>query len=285
MKSAVTQRPNAEAKPVRSLSIRRGGTARVLSCFLLALALTFPDRLAHAAGQTTVNLGAAASYAVLAGTTVTCTGGTTIYGDLGVSPGTAVTGFPPGTVLDGTIHAADGSAAAAEAALTIAYDDAASRTLNPVSVAGNLGGRTLFPGLYTSTSSLEISSGNLTLDAQGDPNAVFIFQMATTLTTSSSLQITLSGGANANNIFWQVGSSATLGTSSTFEGNILAFISISLATGATLDGRALAQNGEVSLDANSVVINPQVVPEPGPLALFALGLGLFAWRRRANQAA
>jgi type VI secretion system secreted protein VgrG len=143
---------------------------------------------------------------------------------------------------------------------------------------------TLTPGLYRSTSSLAISSGNLTLDAQGNPNAVFIFQIASTLITSSGLQVILTGGANAANIFWQVGSSATLGTSSVFEGTILAATSITLATGATLDGRALAESGQVSLDTSSLIV-PTPVPEPGALALFALGFGLLTWRRGVNRAA
>jgi hypothetical protein len=121
-------------------------------------------------------------------------------------------------------------------------------------VAGNLGGQTLAPGLYTSTSSLEISSGDLTLDALGDSTAVWIFQMASTLTTTSGRQVILSGGAQAGNIFWQVGSSATLGTTSVFKGNILALTSIAMNTGATLDGRALARNGEVALDANTITV-------------------------------
>lgn len=284
MTSAFKQEPNVEAEPTLPVFIRRHGRAPVLSCILLALALTFPDRLAYSQGQITVNLGAAFSFAVLGGATVTSTGATIVNGDLGVSPGTAVTGFPPGTVVNGAIHAGDAAAAAAEAALTVAYNDAATRSLNPVSVAGNLGGMTLTPGLYKSTSSLEISSGNLTLDALGDANAVFIFQMASTLITSSGLQVILSGGANANNIFWQVGSSATLGTSSVFEGNILAYQSITLATGATLNGRALASIGQVSLDGNHVT-SPGVVPEPGTLVLFALGFGLIARRRPMNRAA
>jgi uncharacterized protein (TIGR03437 family) len=136
--------------------------------------------------------------------------------------------------------------------LTTAFNDAAGRTVGPVTVAGNLGGQTLAPGLYKSISSLAISSGNLTLDAQGDANAVFIFQMASTLTTTAGLQVILAGGAQAANIFWQVGSSATLGTNSIFKGTIMADQSITLTTGATLDGRALARIGGVSLQANAV---------------------------------
>jgi len=288
MTTAFTQEQDAEAKAMLPVFIRRDGTAGVLSCFLLAVALTFPDRLAHAQGQTTVNLGAAASYGVLAGSGVTSTGGTVVNGDLGVSPATAVTGFftvdgGPGTVVNGAIHINDASAIAAEAALTTAYNDAAGRTVGAIGKAGDLGGQTLTPGLYKSTSSLAISTGNLTLDAQGDANAVFIFQMASTLTTGSGIHVILSGGANPANIFWQVGSSATLGTTSVFEGSILALTSITLTTGATLNGRALAENGAVTLDSNPVT-TPQV-PEPGALALLAVGFGLFAWRRRVHQAA
>jgi hypothetical protein len=164
-----------------------------------------------------------------------------------------VTGFPPG-ILNGTIHAGDPAAAQAQLDLSLAYLDAAGRTVGSIGVAGNLGGQTLTPGLYTSTSSLEISSGNLTLDAQGDANAVFIFQMGSTLTTTSGRQVILSGGAKAANIYWVVGSSATLGTTSIFEGNILALASITLTTGAAVEGRALALTGAVTLDSNAVVI-------------------------------
>src|SRR5205814_1968429 len=209
------------------------------------------DVAATAAGPAPVALGAAGSFAVLAASTVTNTGATTVNGDLGLSPGTAVTGFPPGTV-NGTIHAGDPAAAQAQLDLTTAYNDAAGRTVGAIGVAGNLGGQTLTPGLYKSTSSLEISSGDLTLDAQGDTNAVFIFQMGSTLTTTTGRQVILIGGAKAANIFWQVGSSATLGTTSVFKGNILALTSITLQTGATLEGRALARNGAVTLDSNTV---------------------------------
>lgn len=208
---------------------------------------------ATTAGQAPVALGTAANFAVLAGSTVTSSGATTVNGDVGVSPGTAVTGFPPGLV-NGAIHAGDSAAAQAQLNLTTAYNDAAGRTVGAVSVAGNLGGRTLTPGLYKSTSSLEISSGDLTLDAQGDANAVFIFQMASTLTTTAGRQVILSGGAKAANVFWQVGSSATLGTTSVLKGTIMADQSITLTTGATLDGRALARIAAVTLDANIITI-------------------------------
>ncbi len=213
---------------------------------------------AATSGQAPVALGSAATFGVLAGSTVTSTGGTTVNGDLGVSPGTAVTGFftidgGPGTVT-GTIHAGDAAAAQAQLDLTTAYNDAAARTVGAVTVAGDLGDQTLTPGLYTSSSSLAISSGDLTLDAQGDANAVFIFQMPSTLTTTSGRQVILSGGAKAANVFWQVGSSATLGTTSVFKGNILAFTSITVTTGAAVEGRLLARNGAVTLDANTIAI-------------------------------
>src|ERR1043166_5583733 len=202
-------------------------------------------------GQAPVALGSAADFAVLAGSPVTNTGATTVTGDLGVSPGTAVTGFPPGTVT-GTTHAGDATAAQAQLDLTTAFNDAAGRSVGAITVAGDLGGVTMTPGLYTSTSSLAISSGDLTLDAQGNANAVFIFQMASTLTTTTGRQVILSGGAQAANIFWVVGSSATLGTTSVMKGNILALASITLTTGATVEGRMLARTAAVTLDSNIV---------------------------------
>jgi hypothetical protein len=203
--------------------------------------------------QEFVALGAAGSFAILAGSTVTNTGPTILNGDLGVSPGTAVTGFPPGSV-NGSIHAGDSDAALAKLALTTAYNDAAGRSTAPITVAGNLGGMTLAPGLYKSGESLEISSGDLTLDAKGDANGAFVFQMGSTLTTTVGRKIILSGGAKATNVYWQVGSSATLGVSSIFKGNILADQSITLETGATMEGRALTRIGAVTLDSNTVTV-------------------------------
>jgi len=189
------------------------------------------------------------NFAVLAGTTVTNTGPTVITGDVGLSPGTAVTGFPPG-LASGAMHITDGAAAQAQAALTAAYLDAAGRTPTG-SVAGDLTGQTLVPGIYKSTSSLGLT-GDLTLDAQGNPDAVFIFQISSTLITGSGSHVNLVNGAKACNVFWQVGSSATLGTNSVFKGSILALTSIALTTGAQMDGRALARNGAVTLDTNTL---------------------------------
>src|SRR5436190_5513417 len=234
---------------------------------LLAAALACQPLIATAA-ELPVPLGSAANFAVLAGSTVTSTGATVVDGDLGVSAGSAVTGFPPG-IVHGTVHAADAVAAQAQLDLTTAFIEAAGRSIAPVSVSGNLGGQTLSPGLYKSTSSLEISSGDLTLDAGGNANAVFIFQMASTFVTTSGRQVILAGGANAANIYWQVGSSATIGTASVMKGNILADQSIALQTGASLEGRALARIGAVTMDSNTITSPGGSVtpPTPGGCAL------------------
>ncbi len=208
---------------------------------LVAMALLASDAFA---AQPPVGLGTAETFAVLAGSTVTSTGSSTINGDLGVSPGTAVTGFPPGTV-SGTIHAADAVAGQAQADLTTAYNDAAGRT-GALAVPADLGGRTLTPGVYRSGSSLRLT-GTLTLDARGDPDAVFVFQAGSTLTTAPGSHVNLINGARPCNVSWQIGSSATLGTSSVFAGNILALTSISVNDGVTLNGRALARNGAVTM--------------------------------------
>jgi len=199
-----------------------------------------------------VPLGTDATFAVLAGSTVTNAGLTIVTGDLGVSPGTAVTGFGPGagTVVGGTIHAGDPTAAQAQLDLTTAYNNAAGR-VNPMAVPADIGGSVIAPGVYKAPVSLAIT-GNVTLDGQNNPNSVFIFQMASTLTTSTNSTVTLIRGANACNVFWQVGSSATLNTASNFSGTILALASVSLGTGAVVNGRTLARTGAVSLLGDTV---------------------------------
>ena len=189
------------------------------------------------------------NFSVLAGSTVTNTGSTTISGDVGLSPGTSVTGFPPG-LAGGQIHIADGAAALAQTTLTAAYIDVAGRS-GSTSVAGDLVGQTFTAGVYKSTSSLAVS-GDVTLDAQGNSAAVFIFQIASTLTTGSGSHVVLVNGATACNVFWQVGSSASLGTNSVFKGNIMALTSITITTGVNLEGRALARNGAVTLDSDVI---------------------------------
>jgi len=201
-----------------------------------------------AAATAPVGLGTAGSFAVLAGSTVTNTGPSVINGDLGVSPGTSITGFPPGLV-NGTQHSADAVALQAQKDLTIAYNDAAGRAPT-ATVTADLGGQTLVAGVYTGTT-LSLT-GTLTLDAQGNPNAVFIFQSAKTLITASASRIVLINGADPCNVFFQVGSSATLGTNSVFVGTILALTSITANTGATVAGRLLARNGAVTLDSNTI---------------------------------
>ncbi|MGA8640718.1 MAG: Ig-like domain-containing protein [Candidatus Binatus sp.] len=196
-------------------------------------------------GQLPVNLGAASTYAILAATTVTAPGPIVVNGDLGLSPGTSVTGFPP-AVVNGATNINNPAAAAAQASLLTAYNDLFDLPAGATKT-GNIGGTTLTPGIYTApATSLAVSSGNLTLDAQGDTNAVWIFQVGTTLDITPGLQVILANGAQASNIFWQVGSSATVDTTAVMQGNILAAVSVTVNSGATLNGRALALTGAVT---------------------------------------
>jgi hypothetical protein len=202
-----------------------------------------------------ISLGTAQSFAVLAGQSVTNTGASTFNANVGVSPGTSITGFPPGVVAPpGMLHSADGVAAQAQTDLTAAYNAVAGTACNVDLTGQDLGGLTLTPGVYCFTSSAFLT-GALTLDFQGNPNSIFLFKIGSTLITASGSSVLMinSGGANcAQNLFWQVGSDATLGTGSQVLGNILALSSITLTTGAQLSGRALARNGTVTLDTNSV---------------------------------
>lgn len=227
-----------------------------VSCFTLAAVLIVASPAG--AAQAPVGLGTATSYAVLAGETVTNTGPSVITGDVGLSPGSSVLGFPPGLV-NGTTRVADPQAVQAKNDLTDAYNDAASRT--PVTaVSADLAGQTLVAGVYAG-GALGLS-GALTLDAQGDPNAVFVFQAASTLITASVSTVTMINGGDVCNVYWQVGSSATLGTNSTFLGTIMALTSITATTGASVSGRLLARNGAVTLDSN--VINRPTCVELAP---------------------
>jgi hypothetical protein len=200
------------------------------------------------AATATVGLGTAASFSVLGGSTVTNTGPTTMFGDLGLSPGSSVTGAPHTL---GETHVDDAVAIEAKNSLTTAYNDAASRPSNG-SAGTDLAGQTFLPGVRSASSSLLLSSGTVTLDAQGDPNAVFIFQIGSTLITGSNTSVQLINGAQACNVFWQVGSSATLGTGTRFVGTVMALATITAGTAATIHGRLLAQTGAVNLDTNTI---------------------------------
>ena len=225
-----------------------GRLPSILLALTLGVAVSGVSSIQADAAQARVGLGTAASFAVLAGQTVTNTGPSVITGGIGLSPGSAVTGFPPGTV-NGTIHTADAVALQAQADLTTAYNDAAGRPTS-ATVSADLGGQKLVPGVYTG-GTLGLT-GTLTLDAQGDPHAVFVFQSASTLITASSSRVTVINGGDACNVFWQVTSSATLGTSSVFVGTVLALTSVTATTDAVIFGRLLARNGAVTLDDNKM---------------------------------
>jgi len=200
-------------------------------------------------------LGTAEAFGVLAGTTVTNTGPSVIMGNVGVSPGMAIVGFPPGIVVPpGTIHAGNAVAAQAQVDLTTAYNTLQGLP-SQVSLTGqNLGGQVLLPAVYSFATSAQLT-GVLTLNGQGNTASQFVFQIGSTLTTASNSAVLLINGANGNNVFWAVGSSATLGTNSVFAGNIVALTSITLNTGASITcGRALARNGAVTLDNNTITL-------------------------------
>ncbi len=215
-----------------------------------------------ARAQTAPTLGTAQGFAVLGAAAVTNTGPTIINGDLGVSPGAAITGFPPG-IVNGTIHAADAVAAQAHSDANTAYNSLAGQPCNTILTGQDLGGMTLVPGVYCFASSAQLS-GTLTLNGQGNPNAIFIFKIGSTLTTATNSSVVFINGGTPCNVFFQVGSSATLGTGTQFSGNIFALASVTLTTTANIAGRAIALNGAVTLDSN--VVSPTtcaVLPLPG----------------------
>jgi hypothetical protein len=205
------------------------------------------------ANASTVSLASASPFVVLGASTVTNTGASVLDGDLGLSPGTSLTGFGPPAVVNGATHTADGVAAAAQNDLTTAYGVAAGQ---PVPLGNDLtgedlGGLTLTPGAYSFHSSAQLT-GRLILDAGGNPNAQFVFEIGSTLTTASGSSVGMINGASPCNVYWQIGSSATLGTTTAFQGNLLAHASITLNHAATVHGRALARVGAVTLDDNTL---------------------------------
>jgi hypothetical protein len=286
---------------------------RLHSFSLSLLALAF-SVLAPIAQADTISLGNATPFAVLAGSTVTNTGATVIDGDLGVSPGKAVTGFPPGIVTPpGTIHSGDAVAGQAQVDLTTAYNALAGLSPTSTLTGTNLGGLTLTPGVYFFATSAQLT-GTLILNAEGLSNARWVFQIGSSLTTASNSMVSIINPGPNDALFWEVGSSATLGTGTDFEGNILAKASITMTTGATDEcGRVLAENAAVTLDHNDISIGCEDVagehssgglsgasdtsggpgggpggggsngvPEPSTLLLVGCGLcGLLAVRKQA----
>jgi Ice-binding-like/HD domain len=244
---------STHGNPTQSGHSRSPGPSSAVHVTVPPVATTAPPVVAVAVTRR-VSLGTAANFAVLAGSTITNTGVTAITGSVGLSPGTAVTGFLAG-LLDVTVHKGNAVASVAKTDLADAYDDAAARpTTDTIPV--ELGGTTQTPGVYDSPAGTFGITGTVTLDAKGDPDAVFIFKAASTLITASGSRVKLVNGAQAANVFWQVGSSATLGTNSVLRGNVLALASITVTTGTTVDGRMLARTGAVTLDSDTITRTP-----------------------------
>lgn len=263
-------------KPSRSAL----SASRLFSTLLLATGCSL------ATAQVAPPLGQASSFAVLGGATVTNTGPTVIVGNLGLSPGSAVTGFPPGTLTGGSIHISNATAQGAQSDTSAAYIALANQASTLDLTGQDLGGLTLTSGVYRFSNSAQLT-GTLTLDAQGNSAAVFIFQVGSSLTTASTSNVIVINGGGSCNVFWQVGSSATLGTGTNLVGNLIALSDITLTTGANLAGRALARNGAVTLDSNRFTActgggggppgptpgtGPVLVPAASTLGLMLLGL-------------
>ena len=218
----------------------------ILTVLLVLAGRTSPNVLASP-GAVAPDLGSAANFVVLASSSVTNTGSGVFVGDVGVSPGTSITGFPPGTVSRGAIYMGGAVPAQAQIDATTAYNNLMGQSCNVDFTGVDLGGKTLTPGVYCFDTSAQLT-GDLVLDALNNPLAVWVFQIGSTLTTGTAASVAMINGGQAVNVFWQVGSSATLGTGTQCSGNILASASITMDTGAYLIGRALALNGKVMMD-------------------------------------
>lgn len=245
--------PNS-CRPTAKVQTTRRGVSAVLAAgsvaVLLAGVLASTAETAHAA-EAKVGLGTAADFAILAGSTITNTNASVISGDVGLSPGSSITGFPPGIVTGGTQHISDEVADTAKDDLTTAYNDATGRPTSADVTDQDLGGKTLTPGVYEATTTMALT-GTLTLNAQGNANAVFIFKAGSTLLTATDSQVRFINGGSPCNVFWQVGTSATLGTATRFVGTIMALTSATLNSTASVEGRVLARNGAVTLDTNVI---------------------------------
>lgn len=220
----------------------------IFTALIVVVGSPSPDVLANT-DAIAPDLGSAASFVALASSTLTNTGPGIFVGDVGVSPGTSISGFPPGTVRRGTIYQGGPIAAQAQTDALSAYNNLAGQTCNVDLTGKDLGGMTLTPDVYCFDTSAQLT-GDLVLDALDNPLAVWVFQIGSTLTTASASSVTVINGGQAVRVFWQVGSSATLGTGTRFLGNILAEASVTMVTGASLIGRVLALNGAVTMDTN-----------------------------------
>jgi hypothetical protein len=240
---------NHKSKHLANLAYAGG-----LVSLVLAIALSLTGGVSQSAGLAAIapGLGSAGSFAVLGGSTVTNTGSSVVNGNLGVFPGSAITGFPPG-IVNGTIYAGDAVAQQAQDDVTTAYNALGSQACDHDLTGQDLGGLTLTQGVYCYSTSAQLT-GTLTLDAQGNSLAVWVFQIGSTLTTASDASVQMINGYGACNVFWQVGTSATLGTGTEFAGNILAMASITLNTNTNVLGRTLARSGAVTLDTNNITI-------------------------------
>jgi len=261
MRQAICTGPSPCDRPKKQFRSRAGRLSKGRRPFALAIGVALLAWVISSNNAEAQVLGTAESFNVLAGSTVTNTGTSTVQGNVGVFPGSAITGFPPGLVgPPGTIHGPDGVSQQAQSDLTTAYNALMALPFTTDLTGQDLGGLTLNPAVYRFATSAQLT-GMVTLDGQGNAASQFVFQIGTTLTTASGSSVLLINGANANNVYWVVGDSATLGTGTAFQGNILALNSITLTTGATLVcGRALARNGAVTMDTNTLTL---CVP-PGP---------------------